>query len=383
MRTLLFLLFVNWSTLYSQVSTRINDIDMPVASPFLISFVFAMFILLIIFVLIFISYQEKQRKRTQEQHSEHQFLRQCERFGLSANEVFSLRNYLKKIKVVTYPAVFQSVSIFEEAVANECAELIGKWGFTAKAEASTVLIRTIRKKLGYDALLREIAMSSTRNIEVGQQFDLVSAIDHNNRITDAISLESTELALSIRYRPENASFKPEVSQKLFIQYTRTGDGVYTIPVDVLDVDDVSHIIQVPHTNSFDRQQFRDFVRMQVDLPLQCRLLHRTKSTKNAPLGALIENCAMLDISGGGMAFIADEELKKEDRLSLSFTLAGKKYVLKGEVIGVVKRERRGDVRYKHHVEFKDINRADSDAIVRHIFEKQREQLHVNFNELKN
>lgn len=383
MKIILFTLLICLSTSHSEESRRFSDIIMPVASPGVIFSVLLVFILILIVILVFIYYQEKQKHIIEEQHNEHIYLRHCERCGLSSNEVYTLRNYLKKIKTNSYSGVFQSVTIFEEAVEHECKELVDKWGISAKAEASTVIIRSIRKKLGYDILLREIAMSSTRNIETGQMFDLVSANDHNHRISGAISLESSELVFSIKYRSENAPFKPALSQQLIIQYTRTGDGVYTIPVQVLEVDEISRIINVLHTNVFNRQQFRDFVRMQVDLPLQCRLLHRTKATKNSPLGALISNCAILDISGGGMAFVSDEELKSEDRLSLSFTLSGKKYVLKGDVIGVVKRERRGDVRYKHHIEFKDINRADSDAIVRHIFEKQREQLHVNFNEPKN
>jgi len=364
----------------AQHKLRVEDIDMPVASPYVISMIFAVFAIIFICIVITVMYQDKQKKRNLEQHSDHQFLRQCERFGLGANEVFSLRNYLKHCNITSYPSVFNSVSIFEEAVEKECAEIRHKWGIGTRSESATLVIQTVRRKLGYDRIIMEMPMSSTRNIDLGQHMDLLPPLGAVGQISGALVTQKTELTFTVKYMSEKAGFEPGKFSELTASYTRLGDGVYTIPLKIIAVDSGANTITFVHTNQFNRQQFRDFVRMVVDLPLQCRLLHRERATKSTPLGALLSNTMILDISGGGIAFIADEELRKEDRLSLSFLLGDRKFILKGEVIGVVKKERRGQFRFKHHVEFKDIARADSDAIVRYIFEKQREQLQVNVRE---
>lgn len=365
------------------VPVRARNITWEGASPVVITLIVLLFIVAIAGIIVGIVYQEKQRNLKLEEHSEHQFLRQCERFGLSANEIFSLRNYLKHINIVSYPAVFNSVSIFEEAVDRECELITNKWGFTPKSENATIVISSIRRKLGYDRLLSEVPLQSTRNFEVGQTLELLPEVGSQIKIANVVVMQSSELVMSLHYNPKNITFDLANLKTVVLSYTRQADGIYTVPVEIVENDISTGTLRVLQSFNIDRKQFRDNVRMQLDLPLKCRLLHRRKADKNAPLGKLVENSFILDISGGGMAFIADTALDEGDRLSLSFSLDARQFVLKGEVVGVMNKERRGDVRYKHRVVFKDVKHSDADAIVRFIFQKQREQMHVNFNEHKN
>ncbi len=377
----LYLLLINVA-FGQQISAR-EGIEWGGASNIVIGLIIVILIVLIVLIIVAVSIQEKNKKEKLEIHSEQQFLRQCERFALTKNEEFALRQFLKQINIVSYPAVFNSVSIFEEAIEKECQILRRRWGISSKTENATLIIRTIRRKLGYDRLLSETPLQSTRNIEVGQLVELSLTRSGSEKIEKIVVMESTELELTLHYDIKKRIINFEEHQKIIMTYTRQGDAIYTVPVEVYSDNASTGMLRVMQTVEMERKQFRNDVRLSVDLPLQCRLLHRIKANKNAPLGKLIQNSYILDISGGGIAFIADTELKKGDRLSLSFALNREKVVLKGEVVGIMKKERRGETRYKHRVIFKDPKRKDTDLIVKFIFEKQREQMHMNFNGIKN
>lgn len=378
--SLFFLLLL--SSYASAIPVKAKNITWTGASPLVIALIIIAIIAVIIAIIVGIIYQEKTRKAKLEEHSEHQFNRQCDRFGLNSKESFALRTYLKHINIISYPAVFNSVSIFEEAIEEECNLVKKRWGVTPKAENATLGIRTIRRKLGYDRLLSEIPLQSTRNFEVGQLLDVLTEVGSPLKIEKVAVMENTELVMSLHYNPKKITFDLSGLVSVVLEYTRQGDGVYTVQTEIVDNDISTGTLQVLQTTKMDRKQFRDNVRMSLDLPLQCRLLHRQKADRTTPLGKLVENSFILDVSGGGMAFIADTELNKDDRVSLSFSLNKRKFVVKGEIVGVMSKERRGEVRFKHRVAFKDINHSDADAIIKFIFEKQREQMHVNFNESK-
>lgn len=360
------------------VGVRPRDITWISHSPIVIAFVIILFVLAIIAIIVGIILQEKKRKEKLEKHSEYQFLKQCERFGLSANEIFSLRNYLLQANIKSFPSVFNSVSIFEEAIDRECNVIKKKWGVTAKAESATLIIKSIRRKLGYDRLLPEIPLQSTRNFEVGQKVDLFPRIDSDSKIENAVVLESSELVLNLHFNPKKAEFNPIDKESLVIVYKRKADGIYTVETPIVEVDMSSTTIKVLQTADIHRKQYRDNIRMSFDIPLKCRLLHRQKATKSTPLGKLAENSVILDLSGGGLAFISDTEFKLDDTLSLSFKIGQRQIITKGKVVGINNVEVKNEIRYKHRVAFINIKQADADAIIKFIFEKQREQMHVNF-----
>jgi len=260
------------NVLVARVSYGVKDIKMPVASAdFIRVFVLVLVVIFLVFFL-YVKFQEKIKKTILEYGTLVTFRERCLKLGLTVAESTVLEKCVDRIAVPSILSVFDSVSIFEEAIDKECTMIMGKWGVTPKAENATLVLHTLSRKLGFDHVIQELPISSTRNIEPGQRFDVMPVKGSSQKIIAAVALESTPLVFSFSYKPENAQFDLSKSKTLLIEYTRFGDGVYLIPVEIIDIDTVGNTVRVHQTNSLERSQFRSFVRVPVDMPLQCRVL---------------------------------------------------------------------------------------------------------------
>jgi hypothetical protein len=193
-------------------------------------------------------------------------------------------------------------------------------------------------------------------------------------VEQAVVSENTELSLTIKYPVGEEKYSIEALKEVTINLTRNGDGYYTILTEVLEVNLIEGKIVLGHTVELDRNQLRKHVRMIVSLPVKCRVIHRGAQGVMPTVGQFVQDPIMIDIGGGGVAFVSEEELDPEDLISLSFTLIKKSYSIKGVVVAVIPQEGNRGMRYKHRVAFKDTQQSDVESIVKYIFEKQREQL---------
>jgi len=373
-------ILVTYNIVMARVSYGIKDIKMPVASSDFV-LIFALILLITFLVLFFyVKVQEKIKKAMLEYGTLVAFRERCAKFGLTPIETTTLKRCINRVNIPSILSVFDSVAVFEEAIDKECEDIINKWGVTSKAENATLVLHTLIRKLGFDHIVQELPISSTRNIEPGQRFDVMPVKGSSQKLISAVALESTPLVFSFSYKLENALFDLSKSKSLYIEYTRFGDGVYLIPVEIIDVDPASNTIRVHQTNLIERKQYRSFVRIPVDMPLQCRVLGDVGSGSSSVLGQLVEDARIVDLSGGGLAFVSAVILETNTQLSLSFTIRDISFAVLGIVIGFVEIGGRGVFARKYHVSFKNLSHANSEVIIRYIFEIMREQLHVNYHE---
>lgn len=130
------------------------------------------------------------------------------------------------------------------------------------------------------------------------------------------------------------------------------------PIPLLIVEKPSKIISV--------QQKREYVRLPINLPVKYQLLD-TKATNPIMQGQTI------DISAGGLLFIAADELQQSDILELEITLTDQEIIrCTAKVIRVSIEEVDRLKRFKLAVGYEDITEAQRDQIFKFIFDKQRE-----------
>ena len=130
------------------------------------------------------------------------------------------------------------------------------------------------------------------------------------------------------------------------------------PIPLLIVEKPSEIKSI--------QQKREYVRLSINLSVRYQLLDTEKTT------AIMQG-QTIDISAGGLLFIAPHELQQNDRLELEITLANQDIIrCIAQVVRVSIEEVNQLKRFKVAVGYEDITEAQRDKIFKFIFDKQRE-----------
>lgn len=358
------------------VERDLESLQLSKASPLVVAAVVTAFVLVIAGVVYLAVKQHRERNAKLREHALRNFYSMARQQGLSDAEISELKRLLKPIIPHQPDAVFSSLAIFEDAVELECKKIRQKWGLTPKAENATLMLHTLRNKVGYNNIAYEQPIASTRNLDIGQ-FISISTPDNNLPIVEqAVVSENTELTFTAYYpvgdekRPTDSSKSPKVD------FTRNGDGLYTANLQLVKAFPSDGKLIFEHTRSISRNQMRKYVRMVVDIPLKCRILRRTDRSKIPATGQFLESTTIVDIGGGGVAFVAETDLDPEDVISLVFSINKRKFAVRGVIIAVSEQEGRKGTRYKHRVAFTDIDKGDVERIVKFIFQRQREQVQM-------
>ncbi|ERP30912.1 flagellar brake protein [Chitinivibrio alkaliphilus] len=350
------------------------DFQIPGASPVTIAVFITILTLLLLSVLILAVRHERMKHKKMRTFAERNFLATAKKYSLDAGELSELRRLALRVSQSNYPAIFQSLEFFEEAVDQECQEVRKKWGLTPKAENATLLMHTIRTKLGNDHVAYEQPVVSTRNLERGQFISLSHPETDEVLLEQAVFSGGNELTFSVYYRAGTERKDLRQEKTVRIEFTRNGDGAYTAEVLVVKATPSEGHLVLEHTAKLSRNQLRKHVRMTVDIPVKCRVIRRADRESPPMVGKLMEETRAVDIGGGGMAFLSTQSLDPDDVISLIFTLNKRKFAIKAQVISVSEQEGKRQMNYKHRVCFSDIDEADVESIVKYIFQKQREQV---------
>lgn len=127
-----------------------------------------------------------------------------------------------------------------------------------------------------------------------------------------------------------------------------------------------------------RIQLRQFVRIKVALDIEWAIISNQVNLANK--GEVQELAfapgIMVDLSGGGAGFVADEEIPEDTQLLLHFKYAIKEVDKQMTILAEVKRCQKMDDRNKYiiGVAFLGLSDREQDDIIEYVFFKQREQL---------
>jgi len=186
-------------------------------------------------------------------------------------------------------------------------------------------------------------------------------------------LANKETYFRIGYKTDNNKSVPvHVGDELKLAFARQADGVYGLTTEVYAVGTELYF-DCLHTLEFQRNQLRQYVRMEVNLPLRVRKINFGKKDAGEPSPKNTE-VKLCDISGGGLSFFHTEPFATGDRISMNFTLTSGKFSgIEGKILRITNVEGKNGVHFRHHVQFINIEQSQRDRIIRFIFEKQRIQ----------
>jgi len=333
----------------------------------------AIFLCVALLLVVYYVTQHLIQKRAQQNHAEYLFKEACDRLGFTPAEVEKIRYLLQHENLVEPQVIFQSVSMYERCVDKEIRELLGRHISEERMARENDVLSGIRKKAGFHHLALEHPLVSTRNITIGQKGSLFGKNLRKPLIQNAHVVDSNEFTFLLQYNVD----KEDVcyvapGDEIKFAFSRQNDSVYGVPLQVVSADG-SGTIEVSHTLNLRRNQLRQYVRVEINLPLKFRLLTTDNVDKSEVRRGEVVDAKMSDISGGGMSFLCERTLRVGDIITLNFDLPNAKFVgVASRVLRISLQEGKAKTFFKHHVQFRDIEPRRRDIIVKYVFEKQRQ-----------
>jgi hypothetical protein len=309
-----------------------------------------------------------------------QFNQKSKEIKLLTFEQTLLRSMTWEVAPKTLFDVFKSILIFESAVDAKIKKTIEKYGESGKTtEEIALVISNLRRKLGYDKIIPERQIQSTRNIDIGQIISITSVSD-NTKISNAKTSEVNELYFSADLMElDDSTLTDDAPIKSFIvSFTRAQDAMYTAKLNVKMFDRDKNIISFYHSIALERSQARKYARLTMDIGMkcQCKIIERKDENAVPAAGEILPGTTISDISGGGLAFLSKISLSIDDIAMFSFNMQEQKTTIKGKIVAISTQEGSHDVYYRHRVVFCGVKQSDVERIIKYVYKKQQERLQI-------
>jgi len=340
----------------------------PEASPIIIVLFGSCLIFVLGFIVAWEIFKTDRQKREKSEVSWQNFSEQVLQKGLNLEETKVLKNMIFGRKQIEADTIFQVANIYETSLEGYL-DTFRKSNNEISIPYDT--LTTLRKKLGFSMLPVETPLTSTKQLNSGLNV-LFSTGKSTPPISAKIS-DITEKCWSLHVT--DAVIDLEAGKSINISFIRGGDAEYKLDSEIIEWD--SGILILKHTNDLSRNQLRNWVRVDVNIP--CRIVVTTTPSKNQKQASKEESIAkgsslngrIVDISGGGICLRLNRGISSGVVLSLNFDLPGSSLNnVKSEIISYNLQKNTQDV-YIHRLKFNEIETALQEKIVRFVFEKNR------------
>ncbi|NLW16246.1 MAG: hypothetical protein GX033_01060 [Firmicutes bacterium] len=142
-------------------------------------------------------------------------------------------------------------------------------------------------------------------------------------------------------------------------------GYYRFQTTVLaEIAEPGPAVRVAYPTQIERVQQRRHYRLSISLLFSFRVINDLQSHRSF----ITHQGQTVDISGGGMQFVSQEDLKYGDRLEIDLpSILG---VASGTIGTVLRTADNFDGTYQASVQFENMDRQQEEAIIRFIFQEQ-------------
>ena len=288
---------------------------------------------------------------------------QAEKLNLRLSNAAILKRIVQKTGLHDPSSIMKFSHVFEdslekyyeiekiESLSNEMLQQIG----------------SLRRELGFSPLPRGIALTSTRQFNSGDKCT-IQIPGNDSAVREAVCwiIDSDERQWSIT-RPEAPNM--EAGAAVRVNFTRSGDAEYAFIAHVRV--DLNEEIVFYHTNKLNRTQQRNWLRVDVDLPVNATRM------EEAHIGDIVLG-KIIDMSGGGLRMTLPIRLPINSMLLLNFKLPGQGQIvdLLVNVVRVTGPLGLDPSKIVHSVAFADKIGKCHEKIMKYVFEKQRENITI-------
>jgi c-di-GMP-binding flagellar brake protein YcgR len=324
-----------------------------------------------VIILIIYNVHVRRKRPWEEEQSNDLFRESADDLGLSTEEREKLLALLSYQKVQEPQTIFQSQDLFEQCVDAEVNSLLKSDRQVDADGPEATLLSEIRSKLGFSHLPLEHPLISSRNISMGQVGSLFGTEGTTAMLNKVSVVDNNSLFFTLQYEVEKEDpCRIAPGDEVRFVFARQTDGLYGVQVKVANVKDPG-VLDLLHTLDIRRNQLRQYVRIETDLPLHFRLLSTKDPDKSEVQRGHLVTAKMSDISGGGLSFLHDQSLRLGDTIAISFDLAGTSFTgITGKIVHLSLREGKSEQRFRHHVQFVNIELHRRDDIIRYVSERK-------------
>jgi len=331
-------------------------------SNFSIWTIIAFVTLIILFVLLVVLYEIYRSNKTKEELRNlawKKFDTRVELLKLSQGSIDLLKRIIEESGLQDPSTIVKSAHVFEKTIGMYYEIKKIKTITDSKLEK----IRDLRRALGFLPLSKEIAITSTRQFEVGDKCAV--QIPEGGPVTHKGMCLINDV--DERYWSITGLSGPPVPVKtwVLVNFVRSGDAEYVFRAQV--VEEVNGNIVLNHTSKLNRAQQRNWVRIDVSMPVEV-----TQIIGNG-IGDIFSG-KIIDMSGGGFGMALPVKLQKNTRLLLHFELPGHGAIsdLPVKVVRVAGKYNNDPLRTVHSVAFDGDVHLIQEQIIQYVFEKQRQ-----------
>lgn len=206
---------------------------------------------------------------------------------------------------------------------------------------------------------------------------------YQSRVLDIISDDRLEISMPME--KSKLILLPVDSE--YDLYFYSEGGLYQCHARIVDryKNDKFYVLVLDLLSNLRKQQRREHYRFSCTLEMGSRELR--EEDENALLGIgdeelllpppPLKSSTIVDISGGGLRFVANFAYEVHSLILCSYTLLVnnnyKEFNLIGKVLSVRKLENRDGV-YEHRIQFVNVDRTEQEEIIKYIFDEERRAL---------
>jgi len=338
-------------------------------------------IALIVMFFIFMGYivlnYIRYRKRIEDEWE--LFFKICEAKDLSVRETELLEDMVHRSHTKYPTSVVKSIQKFDLCVNAE----IKRTDITEEEREELIEeIHEVRRKLHFDRFPPFDILRSSRYIEIGQRIRLaIGQNEHKRYFWSKVLINKENRLIAQMPKSEDALKMLKSGIPTNIYFWRWGDAGYIFSTKIIHIDEgPDGEIHLEHSDELIRSQRRLFYRLNIKLLFEYFRLNEEEikelldNNTSIPEGDLsLQSARLISISGGGISFISDKYLEKNDILWLRIRLSPVSTIT--DIYGRVVRTRKaGEGTIKVFVEFIIIPEKIREKIIRFISTKQRERI---------
>lgn len=321
--------------------------------------IFAVIIVILIFALIgfFLVFWEKFEEFVSKRYLKKLFFRNGESYGLTKKELEVLWKYSQKLHkdpflVIEYKAPFEKVI---QAYIEDNKNYDEK------------MIRSMRKKLGFDKIPPFMPLISTKDIDLFQTGTLI----FENRVFPVSLYDKDEEYMYWYLIDQMPPFPFKKGDTVRIRFTREDDAVYIVEGKVEDIfsEDSKYIIKIPHTFKFLQIQRRRDFRIKASLPLEVFATDKEGNQVKIELETT-------DISIDGICFCIPVKDAKDLKMSIGTEVFLRIHFedKKVETKAVIKNIREAGKSICYGAEFKDMSNENKNYLIKFVQTEQQKLL---------
>lgn len=325
------------------------------------------FVLLVLLIVWFEIRKSHYRRYARDSLSWEKFREKAERLRLTSPEIEFLSEIIQESGKNQPDAVLNSATLFEKVLETYYESR----GLDRVSDVQFAMVRMLRERLGYNNLSNDVPYVSSRQFHLHARAPALLLDDSDHKWMASItSVSEKEWAIT---RPEGPNVP--AGTRLQVNITRPGDAEYKVRTQVLQ--DTQNELRLVHTRDLVRNQLRNWVRIDVDLPVRAlRVMpgDGLDRVEEMMLGRI------RDLSGGGVSLTLSSRLPMGALLDLEFELPsyGAFKKLRVKIVRVQESFRGDDSKILHSACFEGDFKAAQERIILYVFEKQRQEARLRY-----